>query len=261
MEPNFADEIRVQEIKRDGAQRVYAVQVPSSLVAKRTHDQLTALGQSVRLPGFRPGKIPAAVLEQRYGTKAKATVASRMALEAADGLMRQGGFASKVEVVSDGNADDLEFRIEVTHLPDLPPIDFSSLELERLTVPENNVRLSEIIEDRLRERILDFLNSAYEFPVAPELVKRQFQAIMNSAGAQLQAVELRQIAERRVRLGAVVAEMARRYEIRLTADELQTEFRIRNRLTESRVMEFLMARARVTGRAASEDELRELLED
>ena len=282
-EPAASDGIRVNETSRDGAYRVYAVHVPSAIVAQRKQDELAGLGQSVRLPGFRPGKIPAAVLEQRYGAKVRTSVVSRLAAEAADSLMRHGGLASKVEVVNGGAAGELEFRIAVTHLPDLPPIDFAGLDLVRLTAQENDVRslgisaadAAEMLQDHLCQQVLDFLNSVYEFPLAPALVDREFQEIWDSAAAQLQAegdreemtAELRGIAERRVRLGAVVAELARRYEIRLTEAEVQAERRAtetaaqtRSRLTEARVMDFLVARARVTGRAASVNDLRGFVE-
>ena len=267
-ESKVTNEIRVQETSREGAHRVYAVHVPAAVVEKRKQDELVGLGQSVRLPGFRPGKIPAAVLEERYGAKVRTSVVSRLAAEAADNLLRQGELAAAVEVVNSGPTGGLEFRIEVTHLPDLPPVDFSGLELERLTSKENDVRLPEIFQERLREQILDFLDSRYEFPIAPALVERELQVICNSAAAELQAEsdpeqimgELRGIAERRVRLGAVVAEMARRYQIQLPEAESQIEFQTRSRLIEARVMSFFVARARVTERVATMDEIRDLLD-
>jgi hypothetical protein len=278
-------EIRIEESTRDGARRVYAVHVSQELVERRKQEQLASLGETVRLPGFRPGKIPAAVVEQRYGARARANAVSRLGAECADRLMLRGSLASEMTPVSGVDSGDLQFHITVTHLPDLPAVDFAELEVERLSAGEADLHslgltaesASAIFTDHLRQQVLDYLNVVYEFPLAAALVEREFAAIWSTAAAQIEAeatsraareeisAELREIAERRVRLGAVVAEMARRYEIRLTGDELEAERigaetpgQTRSRVTEARVMDYFLKQARVTERSVDIDELRDL---
>lgn len=258
----------IGEIERNGATRVYRARISSERVRELTAGQLESRGKAIRLPGFRPGKIPLGVLEQRYGAAARLEVAHRLAAQAADRIFTMGGLASGIELASGAAAGDLEFRITVTHLPDLPDIDFSQLALERLTASAADLEAAgvtaeaarEIFEDHLRQQVLDYLDSAYGFTVAPRLIEREFRAISGAAESQMDAAEadqasresiaaeLQVIAERRVRLGAVVQELARRNKIDAPDSGLR----------ESKVVLWLVAQAKVSERVVTSDELREL---
>src|SRR5580658_7407274 len=121
--------IGTEELEREGAQRVYKIHVAADRLESLKARRLEELGKSVRLPGFRPGKIPLNILEKRYGSKARSEAANRLVAEAADRIFAAGGLASAIEVVSGSDAvsgtdpGDLDLRIVVTHLPDLPVLD------------------------------------------------------------------------------------------------------------------------------------------
>jgi FKBP-type peptidyl-prolyl cis-trans isomerase (trigger factor) len=262
------DPIRTEESLRKGAHRVYNVHVPASHLDGLKTRRLEELARSVRLPGFRPGKIPLSVLEKRYGANARSEAANRLAAEAADRIFAAGGLASAIEPLAGANSGDLEFRVAVTHLPDLPALDFTELAVERLSASPADIETagltadaaSKLFNDHLRQQVLDYLDTAYTFSIAPALVDREFASIHRLAESQLDrgmgdaearasiAVGLRVIAERRVRLGAVVAELARRFGIALP----------QSGLLEDTVVRHLIANARVSDRVISSDELRDL---
>jgi len=214
------------EISRNGASRVYKLRIPAAEVAQATSERLAELSRTIRLPGFRPGKVPMAVLEKRYGTEARKEIMNRLAGEAASRATPKNGVASAVELVGGARSDDVEFRLTVTYLPDLPPFDFSQLTLERLTVTEENLQsagltrdgATAILRSHLKRQVLDRLHATYSFPLLPAIVEREFAGLWKTVEAQLGTVdaqergslaaEFRAIAERRVRLGLVVAEMA-----------------------------------------------------
>jgi hypothetical protein len=279
--------IRTEESERDGTRRVYKVHVPAGHLDKLKNRRLEELGRTLRLPGFRPGKIPTNILEKRYGSKARSEAANRLAAEAADRIFTTGGLASAIETLTGAESGDFEFRVVVTHLPDLPALDLSELAIERLTASPHDIEAAgltsdaanEFFTDHLRQQVLDYLDAAYSFPIAPALLEREFTAIRQMAESQLEprsedarvresiAAELRIIAERRVRLGAVVAELARRWEIALTERETalrrqgsETTAHARARLAEEKVVDRLITGARVSDRVISSSELRELAE-
>jgi FKBP-type peptidyl-prolyl cis-trans isomerase (trigger factor) len=273
--------IRTEELEREGAQRAYKVHVAADRLDDLKARRLVELGKSVRLPGFRPGKIPHSILEKRYGSKARSEAAQRLAAEAAEEILAKGGLASAIEAVSGTESGDLEFRFTVTHLPDLPALDFTTLAIERLSASPEELEAagmteagaSELFRDHLGQQVQDYLDAAYSFPIAPVFVEREFAAIRQLAESQLEegagtesmTAELRMIAERRVRLGAVVTELARRFEITVTESEMaqshyagETPAQTRNRLVEEKVVHRLIANAKVSDRVISSEELREL---
>jgi hypothetical protein len=172
-------------------------------------------------------------------------------------------------------SDDFECRLCLTYLPDLPAVDFATLVVERLTDPgQDETRSGAALDDHLRRQVLDFLNASYPFPIARPLIERELAAIRQTAESELADdslspqerrswdEELRQIAERRVRLGAVVNEMARRYGLGVTEDDLNREGpaatstdATRARLTEQKVIDSFLSRAQVNERPATAEEL------
>ncbi len=280
------DAITLEETERATARRVYRVRVSGEKVAARAAERLKELGKTVRLPGFRPGKTPAAVLEQRYGDKARAEAIQRLGAEAADKALALGELAASLELSID-KAEAVEFRLAVTHLAELAPLDFAAVKLERLSAPQSALGLlgltaesaANLLDHHLRQQVLDYLDTAYRFPVAPQLVAREHAVIRRAAEEALASAsntqadreaieaELGSIAERRVRLGAVIVEMTRRYEIVPLEEELQRERHGReplaqtwDRLREDKLIGLVVSRAHVIDRQATVEELRELAE-
>jgi FKBP-type peptidyl-prolyl cis-trans isomerase (trigger factor) len=270
---SVTDAITLEEVEaeRGPARRVYRAIVSSDHLSARIADRLTEIGRTVRLPGFRPGKIPAGVLRDRYGAKARAEVIQRLRAEAADKVLARRELASSLELVAD-RADTVEFRVAVTHLADLPELDFEAIEIERLSGPPSEAQL---LDDHLRQSVLDVLDKTYQFPIAPQLIAREHALIRRAAEEALAAgsvteamdAELRSIAERRVRLGAVVVEMAQRLGILPVEEELHREHRgaetlaqTWDRLREDKLIGLILSKAKIIDREATAEELRELTE-
>jgi FKBP-type peptidyl-prolyl cis-trans isomerase (trigger factor) len=256
------------EISREGASRIYVLRASSSVVEQAVEEQLTRLGKTVRLPGFRPGKIPMALLRQRYGAQTRTEAIHRIAAETAQRVLPKGSIVSAFNLRAGAQSGDLEFHATVTYLPDLPPVDFSQVTIERLNAAEADLQpagltaaeAAALFRQHVKLQVLDHLEAVYPIPVLPFLIEREFAAIWKAAEAQAQApadqaereslsAEFRAIAERRLRLGMVVAEIARRSGIRAQhSAEL-----------EDKVVDLLVTQARVQEHQANVEDLRELM--
>ncbi len=235
--------------KRDGASRFYRVRVNASLVDAPVEEQLERLGKTVRLPGFRPGKIPAAVLRKRYGTRARAEAINRIVAETTPTALPPGSVVSSFKLHAGAESGDLEFEAAVTYTPDLPAVDFSAVTIERLLVDEPLSR------SHMKLQVLDRLDEACSIPLLPFRIEREFAAICSAAEAAGQppqdAAEFRAIAERRLRLGMMVSEIARRNGITAgTPAEL-----------EDRVIDLLLSQSHVIEREATAEELADLADE
>jgi SM-20-related protein len=244
-----ASEWNIEDLGGEGVSRLWRVRMRAAMVERLITESLEKIGQTVRLPGFRPGKIPAAVIQQRYGDKARVEVLSRIASQASAHVLAWGGLTSDVSIVTGADGGELELRVTATHLPSLPPLDPSTMQLERLTSPDPAT--AEALAGQLRQQVMDRLDAAYDFPLAPSLVDREFAAIRAAAEQQGSPVtpeidaELRVIAERRVRLGAVVAELARRWGLGRDA-------------MEDKVVARILESAQISERPATDEELESL---
>ena len=128
--------MQVTETLSDGLKRGYTVVVPASDIEGKRSAKLAELAKSMQLPGFRPGKVPASVVRQRYGTAVMSEVLEQSVNDATRQVLEERGLRSatqpKVDVVSIDDGRDLEFKVELELLPEVPMPDFSGMRLTRL---------------------------------------------------------------------------------------------------------------------------------
>ena len=137
--------MQVTETLAEGLKREFKVVVPAADIEKKVTERLTRLAASARLPGFRPGKVPTALLKKRYGSSVMGEVLEQAVSDSSAETIRSRGLRPamqpKVSIAKFAEGEDLEYTMAMELLPDIEPVDFSSLELERLTVdvPDSEV--------------------------------------------------------------------------------------------------------------------------
>jgi FKBP-type peptidyl-prolyl cis-trans isomerase (trigger factor) len=251
----------VREVSSEGARHVYRARIPESEIARHAAERLAKLADSLRLPGFRPGKIPRSVLEERYGAQCRSAALQSIAGNIAERGLPAGCLPASCKMVPGAPQGEVEIEIAATRLADLPDPDLSQVEFERLNAPADSPpEAAAFLRDRLKSQVLDHLDDAYRIPILPGAVEREFSAIWQAAesqGAIPSAVEERnaldaefhRIAERRLRLGVVVNELGRRLKFETASPSV----------LEDQVIDHLVAQARVIDGAVSLDELREMM--
>ncbi len=152
--------MQVTETLAEGLKRAYTIVLAADDIEHRRTARLVDLGKTLRLPGFRPGKVPLPVVRQRFGSAVTAEVVEQSVSDATRQVLSERGLRAalqpKVDLVSADPARDLEFKVEVELLPDITLPDFSAIELTRLkaeTTPEAVDEALGRIADRNRELV------------------------------------------------------------------------------------------------------------
>lgn len=57
-----------------GLERKLTLSVPNAEITRKVQDRVRSLARTVRMPGFRPGKVPLKMIEQSYGPQVKAEI-------------------------------------------------------------------------------------------------------------------------------------------------------------------------------------------
>ena len=146
--------MNVTETSAEGLKREFKITVPATEVEELVSRRLGEIGQSVRIPGFRPGKVPMQLLRKRYGPAVRGEVLESTVQGSSAEAMREHNLRPalppRVEIVSAAEGADLEYKMSVELLPDMPEPDFSDLGIERLVaeVPDADV-------DRALERLAE----------------------------------------------------------------------------------------------------------
>src|ERR1700712_4567606 len=101
-----------------------AVEVPFDELKSSLDEAYKAIGSQVRVPGFRPGKVPARVIDQRVGRAAVLEEAINKALpKAYSDAVREAGLTAlgnpDIEVTKLEDNEELAFTAEVDIRPEI----------------------------------------------------------------------------------------------------------------------------------------------
>ncbi|MBT47518.1 MAG: trigger factor, partial [Citromicrobium sp.] len=132
--------MQITETANEGLKRAYTVTIPSKEIDERVGTEVKKIAPQVKMPGFRPGKVPANLVRKMHGEQLHAQTLNDMIRESVDKTMADNklrpAMQPKVEL-GEGYEEgkDAEISLEVEVLPEIEAPDTDGLALERLTVP------------------------------------------------------------------------------------------------------------------------------
>jgi len=147
--------MQITETSSEGLKREFKIVVAAGDIEQRLQDRLVEIGKTVKLPGFRPGKVPTAVLKQRYGQSVMGEVLEETVNQTSGEALRsrnlRPALQPKITIESFEPGQDLSYGLALEVLPDVIAPDITLIELERLTPEIADEELNEALE-RLAER-------------------------------------------------------------------------------------------------------------
>ncbi|MEM7444457.1 MAG: trigger factor [Pseudomonadota bacterium] len=127
--------MQVTETGAEGLRRSFKIVVPATDMDARITAELKDAGKKVRLPGFRPGKVPTSILKRRYGPQITGKVLEEAVQETVQQTLTDRGLRPAVqpkpEITSYEDGKDLEYTFDLEVLPEIGVIDIDDLELTR----------------------------------------------------------------------------------------------------------------------------------
>jgi trigger factor len=142
--------MQVTETSAEGLKRQYHIVVPAGELEDKVTQALGDLNRAIRLPGFRPGKVPLQILRQRFGRSVLGEVVENTVQGSSADTIRdhnlRPALPPKVDIVSFGEGADLEYNMSVEVLPEIPEPNFAELEIERLAVDVPDRAVDKAIE-------------------------------------------------------------------------------------------------------------------
>ena len=171
--------MQVIETLNDGLRRGFEVTLAAADLASRGESRLAELGRDLRLPGFRPGKVPLSVVRQRYGGAVRAEIVEKSVSEATAKLLGERGLrpASEPRVGLKDEAGaiepdrDLAFTVELELLPEITVPDLGAIALERLVATPDDASIDKALEEvRKRNRTFEDVDEVRPAAVGDVLV-------------------------------------------------------------------------------------------
>ena len=137
-------------------ERRVTLSLPAGDVDDQVGGRLREMARTARIKGFRPGKVPTKVIEQRYGGQVRA--------EIVDGLLRQGmdqavrenelRIAGAPQITQDAEAGEgeLKYVASLELVPEFGDLDMTKLEVVRNTAEVTDADIERMLENLRQQR-------------------------------------------------------------------------------------------------------------
>ena len=136
-------------------ERKMTLKIPADRLESRVSERIAEMGRTVRLKGFRPGKVPKHVIQQRFGKQVRGEVLSDLIGSSLSEAFEQEQLRPVAQPTVDttGEAEDGEIACTATFevMPELPDVDVSAMQIERLTAAWIQAEEIAAISDNLIE--------------------------------------------------------------------------------------------------------------
>jgi trigger factor len=139
---------QIKETENNGLKRAYTVVVSFDYIEGKLGEELKRVGEKVKIPGFRPGKVPMQVLKQRYKANAIGDVLNSTVDDVLRTLIAEHKAvpALRPDVKIESYEDDADMSLSVNFeiMPESPEIDYSVVNIEKpaFSVSEDEVNKS-----------------------------------------------------------------------------------------------------------------------
>jgi trigger factor len=155
--------MQVTQTHEEGLKREFKVVVSATDIKSKMDTRLQEIGQTVRLPGFRPGKVPMPLLKKRYGPSVMGEVLERAVTDSSNQAIAERGLRPalqpKIDIKSFAEETGLEYSLAVEVLPEIQPANFAEVKLERMKVDVSDTEvdktLTRIAEQHERSEKID----------------------------------------------------------------------------------------------------------
>ena len=142
--------MQVKVIKSEGLKVELEVLVPANDIKKKQEVRLKEVGKTAKLPGFRPGKVPMKMLEQKYGRAVMGEVLEMVVSEATAKALKdeniRPAMQPKIEVKEFDEGKDLTFKMELEKLPNVEVMDMKGLKLTRPVAKVDTKQIDETLQ-------------------------------------------------------------------------------------------------------------------
>jgi len=143
--------IKTVETENQGLKRAFMLTIPAKDIDARVDQEVRRIAPQVRMPGFRPGKVPPNLIRKMHGEALQRDALSGAVQEGVQKLLQEQKLrpAMQPEVeLKEGYepGKDAEIAIRLEALPDVPSPNIDGLKLERLTVEADEAAIDEQIQ-------------------------------------------------------------------------------------------------------------------
>jgi trigger factor len=143
--------IKTVETENEGLKRAFMLTIPAKDIEARVDTEIKRIAPQVRMPGFRPGKVPPNLIRKMHGDALQRDALQGAVQDGVQQLLQEKNVrpALQPEVELDEKyapGKDAEVHVRLEALPDVPAPQIGDLKLERLTVETDDAAVGKQLQ-------------------------------------------------------------------------------------------------------------------
>jgi len=143
--------IKTVETENEGLKRAFMLTIPAEDIEARVEQEVKRIAPQVRMPGFRPGKVPANLIRKMHGDALRGDALQASVQESVQQLLTEQKIRPALQPqveLDEGYAPgkDAEVRVSLEALPEVPAPAIDDLQLDRLTVDADQSAIDDQIK-------------------------------------------------------------------------------------------------------------------
>ena len=115
--------MKIEVQNKKGLTTVLSIIIDKKIIQEELDKKLLKLQSEVNLKGFRPGKVPSAVLKSQFGKAIYGEVIDKILHESSNKALKEKKIKAagqpKIDLKTFGEGKDLNYTIEVNSLPEV----------------------------------------------------------------------------------------------------------------------------------------------
>ncbi|MEQ7872863.1 trigger factor [Sphingomonas sp. ASV193] len=140
--------MKTVETENKGLKRAYTVTIPAKDIDARVDGEIKKMAPQVRMPGFRPGKVPPNLIRKMHGEALMRDALQSAVQDSVQQLISdkalRPAMQPEVELGDDYEAGkDAEIKVTLETLPEVPSPKIDQIKLERLTLEADDAAVDE----------------------------------------------------------------------------------------------------------------------
>ena len=140
--------MQIVETSNEGLKRAYTVTIKATDIAARIDGEVSKIAPQVRMPGFRPGKVPVNLVKKMHGPALHQEALNTTVREAIDKVIADNKLRPAMQpqiALGEGYEEgkDAELTVDLEVLPVIATPSLDGLKLEKLVVPVADAEVDE----------------------------------------------------------------------------------------------------------------------
>ena len=143
--------IKTVETENQGLKRAFMLTIPAKDIDARVDQEVKRIAPQVRMPGFRPGKVPPNLIRKMHGEALQQDALNSAVQAGVQQLLQEQKLrpAMQPQVALEEDykpGADVQVKVQLEALPEIPAAKIDDLKLERLTVEAEEKAIEEQLQ-------------------------------------------------------------------------------------------------------------------